>query len=122
MDLAVLDDLDDLRLDRLADVLQLLRLAVERELRDGGRRLADPGCRLAIGGDPKAVGALELHQVAEQFELLRELFIPRQLVTPAIIGLPMRATVCLPTYNERENLPRMIEALAACCGTATACS
>jgi dolichol-phosphate mannosyltransferase len=29
----------------------------------------------------------------------------------AIIGTPMRATVCLPTYNERENLPRMIEAL-----------
>ncbi len=25
----------------------------------------------------------------------------------------MRATVCLPTYNERENLPRMIQALAA---------
>jgi dolichol-phosphate mannosyltransferase len=25
----------------------------------------------------------------------------------------MRATVCLPTYSERENLPRMIEALAA---------
>jgi dolichol-phosphate mannosyltransferase len=25
--------------------------------------------------------------------------------------MPMRATVCLPTYNERENLPRMIEAL-----------
>jgi dolichol-phosphate mannosyltransferase len=24
----------------------------------------------------------------------------------------MRATVCLPTYNERENLPRMIEALS----------
>src|SRR3954454_17443706 len=32
--------------------------------------------------------------------------------TPAIIGGPMRATVCLPTYNERENLPRMIEELA----------
>jgi dolichol-phosphate mannosyltransferase len=31
----------------------------------------------------------------------------------AIIGAPMRATVCLPTYNERENLPRMIEALGA---------
>jgi dolichol-phosphate mannosyltransferase len=30
---------------------------------------------------------------------------------PAIIGAPMRATVCLPTYNERENLPRMIAAL-----------
>jgi dolichol-phosphate mannosyltransferase len=25
--------------------------------------------------------------------------------------MPMRATVCLPTYNARENLPRMIEAL-----------
>jgi len=25
--------------------------------------------------------------------------------------MPMRATVCLPTYNERENLPRMIAAL-----------
>jgi dolichol-phosphate mannosyltransferase len=24
----------------------------------------------------------------------------------------MRATICLPTYNERDNLPRMIEALA----------
>src|SRR5690348_18180676 len=32
--------------------------------------------------------------------------------TPAIIGAPMRATVCLPTYNERENLAPMIEALA----------
>src|SRR5438270_9636933 len=31
----------------------------------------------------------------------------------AIIGAPMRATVCLPTYNERENLARMIDALAA---------
>src|SRR3979411_1950808 len=30
---------------------------------------------------------------------------------PAIIGAPMRATVCLPTYNERENLRRMGEAL-----------
>jgi dolichol-phosphate mannosyltransferase len=29
-----------------------------------------------------------------------------------MIGGAIRATVCLPTYNERENLPRMIEALA----------
>ena len=34
VDLAVLDDLDDLLLDRLADPLQLLRAPVERELRD----------------------------------------------------------------------------------------
>src|SRR3954451_17919572 len=32
--------------------------------------------------------------------------------TAAIIGGPMRATVCLPTYNESENLARMIDALA----------
>jgi dolichol-phosphate mannosyltransferase len=29
----------------------------------------------------------------------------------AIIGGPMRATVCLPTYNERENLEPMLHAL-----------
>jgi dolichol-phosphate mannosyltransferase len=29
-----------------------------------------------------------------------------------MIGGTVRATVCLPTYNERENLPRMVEALA----------
>ena len=34
VDLAVLDHLDDLALDRLPDPLQLFRLAVERELRD----------------------------------------------------------------------------------------
>src|SRR5256885_9155429 len=33
--------------------------------------------------------------------------------THAIIGTPMRATICLPTYNERENLAPMIDALAA---------
>ena len=34
VDLAVLDDLDDLLLDRLADPLELLRAARERELGD----------------------------------------------------------------------------------------
>jgi dolichol-phosphate mannosyltransferase len=28
-----------------------------------------------------------------------------------MIGAPMRATICLPTYNERENLERMLRAL-----------
>src|SRR5581483_3857357 len=37
VDVAGLDDLDDLLLDRLADALQLLRASVERQLRDGGR-------------------------------------------------------------------------------------
>src|SRR3954449_8505609 len=31
----------------------------------------------------------------------------------AIIGADMRATVCLPTYNERDNLEPMLEALQA---------
>lgn len=29
-----------------------------------------------------------------------------------MIGLDLRATICLPTYNERENLPRLVGALA----------
>src|SRR5881275_476132 len=29
----------------------------------------------------------------------------------AIIGISMRATICLPTYNERENLEPMLRAL-----------
>src|ERR1700751_5212255 len=32
---------------------------------------------------------------------------------PAIIGSRMRATICLPTYNERENLEPMLRALQA---------
>ena len=78
VDLTVFDDLDDLRLDRLADPLQRLGLPVERELRHGRRRLADPRGRLAVGVDAKEIGSFELHQVAEQLELLRELVVPRQ--------------------------------------------
>jgi dolichol-phosphate mannosyltransferase len=43
--------------------------------------------------------------------LLREHLVPRKLWHIAIIGTPMRATVCLPTYNERENLAPMLTAL-----------
>src|SRR5215212_4598624 len=39
-------------------------------------------------------------------------FLGRAAVTPAIIGRPMRATVCIPTYDERENLEPMLRALA----------
>ncbi len=34
------------------------------------------------------------------------------VATSAIIGAPMRATVCLPTYDERANLEPMLRALA----------
>jgi hypothetical protein len=47
--LAVLDDLDDLLLDRLTDSLQLLRTAGKRQLGDGAGRLANPGRRSAVG-------------------------------------------------------------------------
>ena len=76
--LARLDDLDDLLLDRLADPGQLLRLALERELRDRAAGLADARRRAAVGEDAEGVLALELDQVGEQLELLGELVVPRQ--------------------------------------------
>ena len=72
-DLADLDDLDDLLLDRLADALQLLRAPVERELGDRGRRLAHARGRAAVGDDPERVLPLELEQVGEELELVRDL-------------------------------------------------
>src|SRR5207237_10761971 len=55
--LAVLDDLDDLPFDRLADSLKLLRLAVERELRDQAGRVANQRRRAAVGEDTERVVA-----------------------------------------------------------------
>ena len=75
--------------------------------------------RLAVGADAEAVAALELHQVGEQVELRCEIGVPRQRPAhaPMIRGRlfrntplrPMRATICLPTYNERENLEPMVQ-------------
>ncbi len=73
-----LDHLDDLLLDRLADALQLLGPAVERELGDRGARLADAGRGPPVGGDPEGVAALELDQVGEKLELRRERRVARQ--------------------------------------------
>ena len=39
-----------------------------------------------------------------------------------MIGAVPRATVCLPTYNERENLEPMVRALLERLGPTTACS
>ncbi len=77
LDLAQLDDLDDLLLDRLADALQLLRAAVERELGDGARRLAHAGGGATVGDDAEGVLALELKEVAEQVELVCDVRVPR---------------------------------------------
>jgi hypothetical protein len=70
LDLADLDDLDDLLLDRLADALQLLRAPVERELRDGARGLTHACGRAAVGDDPERVLPLELEQVGEEVDLV----------------------------------------------------
>jgi len=69
VDLAVVDDLDDLRLDRLSDPLQTLGAPVESELGDGAARLADPGRGAAVRRDAEGVFAAELHQVGEEVEL-----------------------------------------------------
>ena len=78
MDLAVVDDLDDLFLDRLADSLQLLGASVERELSHLRRRLAHALSRPAIGRDAKAVVPVDLAEISEQVELIRDVGIPRQ--------------------------------------------
>ncbi len=87
-------------------------MALESELRDRARRLPDARRGAAVGDDAERVGAVELEQVGEEVELVRDLGVPRQLGHYAIIGSTMpRAVVCLPTYNERENLERMVRAL-----------
>ncbi len=84
--LAVLDDLDDLRLDRLADPRQLLRLPLERELGDRHRRLADPPGRAPVGDDLERLLLEDLREVREQVELVGELRVSRQrLRHPAMI-------------------------------------
>ena len=108
----VCDVLDDLLLDRLADPLKLLRVAVERELRDRRRRLAHPARRAAVRDDAERLGAVELEQVGQEVELVRDLCVTRERRHSRDDTSVPKAVVCLPTYNERENLERMIEALA----------
>jgi hypothetical protein len=77
-DLALVDDLDDLAFDRLADPGELLGLALERELGDEARLLPDERRGSPVG--EQAVGglALELEDVGEQLELLRDVGVARQ--------------------------------------------
>ena len=126
VDLAVLDDLDDLLLDRLADPLQLLRLAVERELRD---RAAVSRSALRRGGrrsTRKPSRALQLHQVGEQLELRGELGVPREspAPSPAIDTAAADARDRLPPHLQRAREPRADgrRAAASVLRRATACS
>ena len=77
-DLALVDDLDDLALDRLADPGQLLGLALERELGDEARLLPDERRGPPVGKQAVSGLALELEDVGEQLELLRHVGVTRQ--------------------------------------------
>ena len=88
--LAVLDDLDDLFLDRLADALQLLGAAVEGQFGNGTGRLANSGGRASVGEHAERGLSLELEQVGEQLELIRYVDIPRQS-----LGHPLNIRRCL---------------------------
>ena len=72
----------------------------------------DPLRGPAVGEDPERLLALQLEHVREQLELLDHLGVARKRGRhSAIIGTVPRAVVCLPTYNERENLGPMMHAL-----------
>src|SRR4029079_5434413 len=67
-DLALVEERDDLLLDRVADALQLGRAAGQRELPDRRGAVGDRPGRVLVGEDPEAVGAIELVEGAELAE------------------------------------------------------
>ena len=105
-----LGELHDLALDRGADPGKLPGLSVERELRHGKRRFPDPLRGAPVGEQAERVRPVELEQVGEQLERIGKLTVPRESPGHARDDMPMLA-VCLPTYNERENLEPMVRAL-----------
>ena len=64
-DLALVEQGDDLLLDRVADPLHRGRLARQGELADRGGAVGDHAGRLLVGEDAEAVGAVELVERAE---------------------------------------------------------
>ena len=105
LDLAVLDDLDDLLLDRLADPGQLLRLSLDGELRDRAARLAHALRRAAVGERPELVAALELEKVGQQVELVGDLGVPGKRLRHARDDM-QRAHPHLPADVQRAREPR----------------
>ena len=67
-DLALVEEGDDLLLDRVADPLHRRRLALLGELADGLRAVGDHPRRLLVGEDAEAVGAVELVEGSELAE------------------------------------------------------
>ena len=77
-DLPVVDDLDDLLLDHLADSGEVLGAALDGELRDRAAGLAHPLRGPAVGERPELVAAFELEEVGQQLELLGDLCVARE--------------------------------------------
>ena len=108
---ARLDDLDDLALDRAADSREPGRLPVDRQLRDGDGGVADSRGGATVGGEPESVRAVELQHVGQKLEALGQLGVRRQLGGHGGDDTRVRLVVCVPTYDERENLEPMVDAL-----------
>ena len=78
LDLAVVDDLHDLLLDRLADPRQLLRLALDGELSDRAAGLSNSLSGAPIGQRAELVASLQLEKVGQQVELVGDLGVLRK--------------------------------------------
>src|SRR5947207_2654652 len=60
---------------------------------------------------PEGCLTLDLEQVGQELELLCHIRVARERRRHHGDDTDVRATVCLPTYNERENLEPMVRAL-----------
>ena len=110
-DVARVDELDDLGLDRLADSVELRRVAFARQGGDAARRVADALRCIPIGAQPERVGAVDLEQIGQQIERVGEFSVARERGGHDIRDHRPVLVVCLPTYNERENIEPMLVAL-----------
>jgi hypothetical protein len=92
----------------------------ERELRDRDCGLADAPRRAAVRENLERLLVEDLGEVGEEIELVRKLAVAGQrLRHPAMIRRCLARSSACPTYNERENLEAMIEALGGVLDTRT---
>ena len=77
------------------------------------RVLAHPLRRPAVGDHAERRLARQLEQVGEELELVGDVTVARQCLGHASDHRVVKATICLPTYNEAENLEPMLRALEA---------
>ena len=106
LDLARLDDLDDLLLDRLADALQLLRLPVEGELRDRAAGLADPLRGAAVRQHTKRLRRPRARACRRAVRAARPPLRSRGSATAAIIGTVHKTTSASPRTTSARTSSR----------------